>query len=150
MVPLGLDSGAAVLAAGLHGIDNQIAFALEHCKGLPVDVVKCDYRELTGTYDKIAAIAMVVHVGYKNYRTLMETVHRHLTPDGIFLIETLGSDDSNTYCDPWVDRYIFPRGVTPSLAQLCRAMDGLFSVEDVHNFSPHYIQTLRCWNDNSN
>lgn len=128
--------------------DNQLAFAREYCKGLSVDVIKCDYRDLEGTYDKIAAIAMVAHVGYKNYRTFMEKMHRHLAPDGIFVIETVGSDISLTHCDPWVDKYIFPRGMTPSLAQLASAMEGLFVIEDLHNFAPHYIKTLRAWNKN--
>jgi cyclopropane-fatty-acyl-phospholipid synthase len=128
--------------------DEQIAYARESCKDLPVDVVKCDYRDLQGTYDKIAAIAMVAHVGYKNYRTFMEAMHRRLSPNGILLIETVGSNTSVTHCDPWVDKYIFPRGVTPSLRQLSRAMEGLFVIEDLHNFAPHYVKTLRAWRQN--
>jgi cyclopropane-fatty-acyl-phospholipid synthase len=123
----------------------QVAFAREYCKGFSVEVRQCDYRDLTGTYDKIAAIAMVAHVGHKNYRRFMKVVHEHLTPDGIALIETVGSNTSMTHCDPWVDRYIFPRGHAPSLAQLSRAMEGLFVIEDLHNFAPHYILTLRAW-----
>jgi cyclopropane-fatty-acyl-phospholipid synthase len=128
--------------------DKQLAFAREYCKGRSVNVVKCDYRDLSGTYDKAAAIAMVAHVGRKNYRTFMEIVHRHLTADGILLIETVGNNLSMTHCDPWVDRYIFPHGMTPALSQLAFAMEDLFVIEDVHNFGPHYIKTLRAWRHN--
>jgi cyclopropane-fatty-acyl-phospholipid synthase len=128
--------------------DKQVAFAREYCKGYSVDVVKCDYRDLDGTYDKIAAIAMVAHVGSKNYRAFMEILHRHLAPEGIVLIETVGRNASLTHCDPWVNKYIFPRGMVPALSQLARAMEGLFVIEDVHNFGPHYIKTLRAWRAN--
>jgi cyclopropane-fatty-acyl-phospholipid synthase len=128
--------------------EAQVNFSRQYCKDTSVDVVNCDYRRLSGTYDKIAAIAMVAHVGYKNYRELMEIIHSRLSRDGIFLIETVGSNTSLTHCDPWIERHIFPRGMTPSLPQLAAAMEGLFVVEDLHNFAPHYIQTLRAWRRN--
>jgi cyclopropane-fatty-acyl-phospholipid synthase len=128
--------------------DAQVAFAREYCKNRSVKVIKCDYRDIEGIYDKAAAIAMIAHVGRKNYRTFMEAIHRRLTPEGVLLIETVGSNSSMAHCDPWVDRYIFPRGMAPSLSQLSQAMEDLFVIEDVHNFGPHYIKTLRAWRQN--
>jgi cyclopropane-fatty-acyl-phospholipid synthase len=128
--------------------DKQLAFARQYCKGHSVDVIKCDYRDLEGTYDKIAAIAMVAHVGHKNYRAFMEKLDRHLAPEGIVLIETVGRNTASTHCDPWVNKYIFPGGMVPALSQLARAMEGLFVIEDLHNFGPHYIKTLRAWHRN--
>ena len=52
------------------------------------------------------------------------------------------------YVDPWINRYIFPNGVIPSLAQIGGAMQGLFVLEDVHNFGPYYDRTLMAWHDN--
>ena len=50
--------------------------------------------------------------------------------------------------DPWLDRYIFPNGVAPSVEQIGRAIEGLFVMEDWHNFGPHYDPTLLAWNAN--
>ena len=128
--------------------DKQLAFARDYCKGHSVDIIKCDYRDLEGTYDKIAAIAMIAHVGYKNYRAFMEKLYCHLEPEGIVLIETVGRNTASTHGDPWASKYIFPRGMVPALSQLARAMEGLFVLEDLHNFGPHYIKTLRAWRRN--
>ena len=61
---------------------RQIEFAREFCKGLPVEIRETDYRLLGGNYDKIVSVGMFEHVGYKNYRTFMETAARCLAPDG--------------------------------------------------------------------
>ncbi|HEY8377495.1 MAG TPA: cyclopropane fatty acyl phospholipid synthase [Nannocystis sp.] len=128
--------------------DEQIRFARRHCAGLPVEIVRCDYRDVSGSFDKIAVIAMLTHVGARNYRRFMEIAHRCLKPDGIMLIETVGGNVSLTHCEPWTDRYIFPGGMIPSLAQLGRAIEGLFVLEDLHNFGLSYVHTLRAWNRN--
>jgi cyclopropane-fatty-acyl-phospholipid synthase len=128
--------------------DEQIAFARELCRGLPVEIVKCDYRDVRGRYDKIAVVAMLTHVGYKNYRRFMQLMHRCLAPDGAMLIESVGGNVSLARCEPWTDRYVFPGGMIPSLAQLGRAFEGLFVLEDLHNFAPSYVATLRAWHQN--
>ena len=128
--------------------DEQIRFARERCKGTSVEVVKRDYRDLEGTYDKAAVIAMLSHVGAKNHRSFMEIVHRHVGPRGVVLINTVGANVSLIDGNPWIDKYIFPGIVFPSIAQLARAVEGLFVVEDVHNIGPSYVTTLRAWNAN--
>ena len=50
--------------------------------------------------------------------------------------------------DCWIAKYIFPGGVIPSAAQLIRANEGLFVLEDWHNFDPDYDRTLTSWHDN--
>jgi cyclopropane-fatty-acyl-phospholipid synthase len=128
--------------------EEQMRFARRHCEGLSVEILRRDYRDLEGRFDKIAVIAMLTHVGYKNYRRFMEIAHRCLRPGGVMLIESVGGNASTTYCEPWTDAYIFPGGMIPSLAQLGEAFAGLFVVEDLHNFAPSYVRTLRAWNDN--
>jgi cyclopropane-fatty-acyl-phospholipid synthase len=128
--------------------EEQMRFAREHCAGFDVDVVRCDYRDLRGRFDKIAAIAMFPHVGHRNHRTFMETMHRALKPGGVFLMETTVNSASTTAGDPWIDRYIFPGLLMPSGVQVLAAMEGLWATEDVHNFGPQYVRTLRDWNAN--
>jgi cyclopropane-fatty-acyl-phospholipid synthase len=138
--------GCSVVA---HNISSeQVAFARRWCADLPVEVIQGDYREATGEYDKVAAIGLTEHVGYKNYRTLMETAHRRLKPHGLFLLHTIGNNASVTTSDPWFDKYIFPGGMLPSVAQLSAAMDGLLVMEDWHNFGPDYDKTLVAWKNN--
>jgi cyclopropane-fatty-acyl-phospholipid synthase len=47
--------------------------------------------------------------------------------------------------DAWINRYIFPNAVLPSIAALGTAMEDQLVVEDVHNIGPHYDMTLMAW-----
>lgn len=127
---------------------EQAHWAREYCKGLPVTIALEDYRDQKETYDRIISIGMFEHVGVKNYRTYMETVHRCLKPDGLFLLHTIGSNVSVTTCDPWISKYIFPNGMLPSSQQITTAAEGLFVMEDWHSFGHHYDKTLMAWHDN--
>jgi cyclopropane-fatty-acyl-phospholipid synthase len=128
--------------------EEQMKYSRELCKGLPVEIVNSDYRDVTGIYDKVAAIGIAEHVGYKNYRTLMEVGHRSLKPGGLFLVHTIASSKAVVRSEPWFDKYIFPNGMLPSPKQFGAAMDGLFVLEDWHNFGVDYDKTLRAWYEN--
>ena len=127
--------------------DEQVCYARESCSHLPVNVILQDYRKIRGSFDKIVSVGMFEHVGPKNYRTFMDVVSRCLAEDGIFLLQTIGSNSSQVNNDPWINRYIFPNGALPSLAQIGRAIEGLFVVEDIHNLAAHYEKTLLAWNE---
>ena len=124
---------------------EQLRYARGFCKGLPIEFLECDYREILGAFDKIVSVGMFEHVGSKNYRTFMKIVHHSLTDDGVFLLHTIGGNESRRTCDPWVTKYIFPNGMLPTIAQISRAVEGLFAVEDWHNLGPHYDKTLMAW-----
>ncbi|WP_133125910.1 class I SAM-dependent methyltransferase [Pseudohalioglobus lutimaris] len=128
--------------------DEQINHARSHCKSANVDIVKSDYRELSGSYTKIAVIAMFTHVGQKNYRQFMEIMHRLLEPDGKMVMETVGSLRSTNCCEPWTNKYIFPGGVIPTLPKIDQAISGLFQRSGVEEFGDDYARTLRYWYDN--
>jgi cyclopropane-fatty-acyl-phospholipid synthase len=116
---------------------------------LPVTTDLRDYRSLdAGTFDAIASIGMFEHVGLKNYATFFDVVRRHLADDGLFLLHTIGGNESSSTTDPWIDRYIFPNSLIPSLAQIASAAEGRFVLEDVHNFGSDYDRTLLAWNAN--
>ena len=138
--------GCSVVAHNIS--EQQVAYARRWCAGLPVEIKLEDYRDATGEFDKVAAIGICEHVGYKNYRTLMDVAHRRLKPHGLFLLHSIGNNASVTTGDPWFDRYIFPGGMLPSVAQLGEAMDGLFVMEDWHNFGVDYDRTLLAWQEN--
>ena len=75
----------------------------------------------------------------------MEVVDRCLKDDGIAFIHTIGSNTSNFTAEPFTHKYIFPNGMLPSISQLGAAMEGLFVMEDWHNFGPDYDNTLMAW-----
>ncbi len=127
---------------------EQVEYARETCEGLPVTVLLEDYRNAAGRYDRVVSIGLMEHVGYKNYRSYMETVDRCLKEDGIAFIHTIGGNVSTQSANPWTTKYIFPNGVLPSITQLGEAMEGLFVMEDWHNFGPDYDKTLMAWHEN--
>jgi cyclopropane-fatty-acyl-phospholipid synthase len=130
--------------------EEQISYAREFCKNLPVEIKQVDYRDLAGTYSKIVSVGMFEHVGPKNYKTFMKAVHRCLKDNGIFLLHTIGYNETGFSGDPWISKYIFPNGKLPSIAQIGKAIEGLFVMEDWHNLGEHYEKTLLAWHKNFN
>ncbi|WGQ09852.1 cyclopropane fatty acyl phospholipid synthase [Pedobacter gandavensis] len=145
--------GLAGYAAEKYGVEvlgitlseEQAKLARKRYAHLPVTIELQDYRDLTGRYDRVVSVGMVEHVGYKNYSLYMQTVDRVLKNDGIFLLHGIGSNTSMKHTDPWIDRYIFPNGMMPSMQQITKAAEGHFVMEDWHSFGNDYEQTLREW-----
>jgi len=124
---------------------EQVALGKELCKGLPVEIRLQDYRDVTEKFDHIVSLGMIEHVGYKNYRGYMELAQRCLKDDGLFLLHTIIGRKSGVSTDPWIAKYIFPNSMLPSVKQLADAADGLFKMEDWHNFGTDYDKTLMAW-----
>jgi cyclopropane-fatty-acyl-phospholipid synthase len=130
---------------GVNVSREQVALGTELCRGLPVELKLQDYRAVEGLYDRVISIGIMEHVGYKNYRTYMQKANQCLKDDGIAFIHTIGNNKSATTSNPWITKYIFPNGMLPSIAQIASAMEGLFVMEDWHNFGQHYDKTLMAW-----
>jgi len=124
---------------------EQVALGQKLCAGLPVELRFQDYREVNAQFDHIVSLGMFEHVGIKNYRTYMEVAARCLKDDGLFLLHTIGNNTSSTIGDPWISKYIFPNSILPSAAQITRAYEGIFVMEDWHNFGAYYDLTLMAW-----
>lgn len=135
--------GASVV--GITVSKEQALLAEELCNGLPVEIRVQDYREVDEPFDHIVSLGMFEHVGVKNYRTYFEVARRCLKDDGFFLLHTIGDTTSRVTSDPWINKYIFPGGMVPSVAQVGKAIEGLFVMEDWHNFGADYDTTLRAW-----
>ena len=127
---------------------EQVELGDTLCRGLPVEIKFQDYRDVTGKFDCIVSLGMFEHVGYKNYSTYMQVVHRCLKDDGLFLLQTIGANESTVCIDPWLDKYIFPNALLPSIKQIGDAIEGLFVMEDWQNFSADYDKTLMAWYGN--
>jgi len=127
---------------------EQAAYAREHSRDLDVNIERKDYRNLQGQFDRIVSVGMMEHVGAKNYRTYMQVLHRSLRPGGLCLVQTIGGNTSVSTTDPWIERYIFPNSMLPSIRQIAAAAEGLLVMEDWHSFGPHYDRTLMAWHRN--
>ncbi|SDL80317.1 cyclopropane-fatty-acyl-phospholipid synthase [Modicisalibacter muralis] len=127
---------------------EQASLARQRCEGLPVEILLEDYRDLEGRFDRIVSIGMFEHVGHRNYRTYFETVERLLDERGLFMLHSIGSNSSEISVDPWINKYIFPNGVLPSIQHIARASEGRLLMEDWQNFGADYDRTLMAWRDN--
>ena len=144
-----------VTVVGITVSKEQFALGKELCKGLPVEFRLQDYRDLNAPkeslrkkFDHIVSVGMIEHVGYKNYRKYFEVTNKCLNDNGLFLLHTIGNKISEKAADPWMNKYIFPDGMLPSPAQLGKAIEDLFIMEDWHNFGADYDKTLMSWFNN--
>jgi cyclopropane-fatty-acyl-phospholipid synthase len=137
-----------VIATGVSPADQQILLAKARSVGLNINFYQMDYRDLTGRFDRIVSIGMMEHVGPKNFKEFFEKCEELLTDDGIMLHHLISSTRSQYETDGFFNRYIFPGGVIPSPAQITRAAEDIFVLEDVHNFGLDYDKTLMSWHRN--
>jgi cyclopropane-fatty-acyl-phospholipid synthase len=127
---------------------EQATLARQRCAGLPVRIELADWRSLQGRYDKLVSVGMFEHVGQKNYRHYFQRMRELLEPGGLFLLHTIGCDRTTGATNAWTERYIFPNGKLPSVSEIARSVEGLFLVEDWHNFGTDYDRTLMTWCEN--
>jgi len=118
-------------------LENQVTFKL------------VDYRQLNEKYDRIVSIGMFEHVGRKFYKNYFKQIEKLLSKDGISLIHTIGSVNPPRDPHPWITKYIFPGGYTPSLSEVTAPIEkaGLV-VSDIEVLRMHYSYTLRSWKEN--
>ncbi len=134
-----------VKVTGITVSRQQVNLGHHFCAGLDVDIKLADYKKLKGKFDRVVSIGMFEHVGYKNHRKYMRTVKKILKKDGLFFLHTIGNDVSAVCGDPWINRYIFPNGMTPSMSQISKSVEKLFVMEDWENIGVHYDKTLMQW-----
>src|ERR1035437_1089244 len=127
---------------------EQVELGRKLCEGLPVEIRLIDYRDVNEKFDRIVSVGMIEHVGYKNYKTFFEVANKCLKDEGLFLLHTIGNIKSVKTHNLWTTKYIFPNGMLPSVAQLGKAIENLFVMEDWHNFGTDYDKTLMEWFNN--
>lgn len=127
---------------------EQAALAKQRCKDLPVEILLQDYRNIKEKFDNIVSIGMFEHVGQKNYRTFMKLVSNCLADGGRFVLNTIGTNNSINHTDPWIEKYIFPNGMIPSVRQIGLAIEDLLFVEHWENHGPDYDKTCMAWLQN--
>lgn len=114
------------------GLENQVRFH------------QCDYRETTGTYDRIASIGMLEHVGAPYYKDFFNKIKILLKSDGIALVHCIGRMDGPGTTSAWLRKYIFPGGYAPALSEVLPVIEKLgLWVTDIEILRLHYVKTLK-------
>ena len=133
--------------------ENQFVYCVKKAKELNMEnqvrFKLIDYRELNEKFDRIVSVGMFEHVGRKFYKKFFRQVERLLNNDGVSLIHTIGSVNPPRDPHPWVTKYIFPGGYTPSLSEITTPVEnaGLI-ISDIEVLKLHYSHTLRHWKEN--
>ena len=132
--------------------ENQYKYSCEMAKklnlGNQVQFKLMDYREVKEKYDRIVSVGMFEHVGRKFYKTFFKKVFEIMKDDGITLLHTIGSVNSPRSPQPWITKYIFPGGYTPSLSEIASPIEksGLI-LSDLEVLRMHYAHTLKNWSE---
>ena len=133
--------------------ENQFVYCVKKAKELNMEnqvrFKLIDYRELNEKFDRIVSVGMFEHVGRKFYKKFFKQIEKLLTDSGVSLIHTIGSVNPPRDPHPWVTKYIFPGGYTPSLSEVTTPVEkaGLI-VSDIEVLKLHYSHTLRHWKEN--
>ena len=115
-------------------LENQVRFEL------------VDYRKLNEKFDRVVSVGMLEHVGKKFYNKYFNSVSKFLNEDGVALIHTIGSVMTPRDPHPWISKYIFPGGYTPSLSELAKPIEkSNLIIADMEVLRMHYAHTLRNW-----
>lgn len=116
-----------------------------------VTVLMKDYRDLEGTFDKLASIEMIEAVGHQHWDEYFRACSERLTPEGIMAIQAISVRDqdfsSSKVSVDFIKKYIFPGGQLVSHAALIEAMSRASDLHVVHfeDITAHYAETLKRW-----
>lgn len=142
---------------GITVSDAQYQLAVNRVKqeGLDenIEIRLQDYREINGVYDKIVSIEMLEAVGHRYFGTFFQCCDRLLKPGGLLVIQVITIPDQR-YDEyrretDWIQKYIFPGGLLPSVTVLCEAATKYsnFIMDNMEDIGLHYATTLKHWRE---
>ena len=132
--------------------ENQYNFSLKKIKDLGLEkkvrFKLLDYRQINDKFDRVVSVGMFEHVGRKYYKKFFDQIFNLLDENGVAIVHTIGSVDPPRDPQPWINKYIFPGGYTPSMSEMTKPIEksGLI-VSDVEVLKLHYSLTLRHWKE---
>ena len=140
--------GAEVVGVSLSKEQIELATDRVRARGLAdkVSLRLQDYRTVAETFDRIVSVGMFEHVGTPHYDEFFCKVRDLLAPDGLALIHAIGRKGPPGVTGPWIRKYIFPGGYSPSLSETLVSIEktGLW-VSDIEILRLHYADTLKEW-----
>jgi cyclopropane-fatty-acyl-phospholipid synthase len=132
-------ASARVRAAGL---EDRVTLLLE------------DYRNLTGSFDKLVSIEMIEAVGWQYFDSFFRRCASLMRPEGAMLLQAITIDERAFHIEKakrsFANTYVFPGGCLPSMRAISRSLARATDLRaiDVEDITPHYVRTLRCWREN--
>ena len=164
LLEIGTGWGAlAIYAAQNYGVhvttttisDAQYDYAKTRIEQLglsqQITLLKKDYRDLTGQYDKLVSIEMIEAVGHEYLASFFETCNKHLKPHGKMLIQAITIADQRYHSYrkgvDFIQRYIFPGGCLPSVGIMTNNVSKKTDmvVTGLHDIGQDYAKTLNHW-----
>ena len=118
-----------------------------------VTVLGSDYRDLTGTYDKLVSLEMIEAVGWQYFGTFFRKCSELLQPHGLMFLQAIAVEDSAYQAErgarTFANQLIFPGGALPSLEVIQRhvARDTDMRTAWLEDISSSYVLTLRHWRE---
>ncbi|HSB13961.1 MAG TPA: cyclopropane-fatty-acyl-phospholipid synthase family protein [Bryobacteraceae bacterium] len=140
--------GAAATGCTLSPAQHEFALERLRTGSAGPTVLRTDYRDLSGQWDKIASIGMFEHVGRRRLPAYFRKVYDLLSPTGLFLNHGIVRPQTarEGVESLFLRRKVFPGSELPHLGELIRASEEAgFEVLDVENLRPHYALTCRAW-----
>jgi len=137
---------------GISLSENQINYCRKKAKELNMDnqvhFELIDYRAVKNKFDRIVSVGAFEHFGKKFYKTFFKKIKNILTENGICLLHTIGTVDAPGPAQPFIQKYIFPGGIIPSLSDMVKPIEetGLI-LSDCETLIHHYDKTLKAWLD---
>jgi cyclopropane-fatty-acyl-phospholipid synthase len=117
-------------------LDDKVEFRLQ------------DYRDLTGSFDRIVSVGMFEHVGVGYYDSFFRKCADILDNDGVMLLHSIGRWERPTATNAWIAKYIFPGGYIPALSEVLPAVERSdLLVTDIEVLRLHYADTLKAWRE---
>jgi cyclopropane-fatty-acyl-phospholipid synthase len=134
---------------------EQLKYAQERVKreGLEdlIELKFCDYRDMSGQFDKVASVEMIEAVGHEFFKSYFSQIHNMLKPNGIACIQAITSPDSRyeqfKNGTDWIQTYIFPGSLLPSIGEINRIINKHTDMHllNLKDFGIHYAKTLNLW-----
>jgi cyclopropane-fatty-acyl-phospholipid synthase len=130
---------------------EQAVLARERTRGLPVEILERDYRQVDGSFTKVVSIEMIEAIGADQFGTFFAAIDRVLAPGGRAAVQTILVPeqrwDRYRRTPDWIERYVFPGCLIPSLEALAHAAarHSRLAIYGVGEIGEHYAETLRRW-----
>src|SRR5450759_2677515 len=142
----GADVTGVTLSQEQHAIDNERA--AEKCLSERARFQLQDYRDVAGPFDRIVSVGMFEHVGVNHYDAFFRKSAQLLADDGVMVLHSIGRSEGPNVTSPWIEKYIFPGGYVPSLAEVLprnSKYGQLVTAIDIPRL--HYADSLKAWRE---
>jgi cyclopropane-fatty-acyl-phospholipid synthase len=111
-----------------------------------VTFVEQDYRELTGTFDRVVSVGMMEHVGVPFFDDYFSKIQALLKPGGFAMVHAIGRMSPPGSTAPFIRKYIFPGGYVPAMSEVFASTERTrLWVADCEILRLHYYWTIRHW-----